>query len=107
MSALNENSGTMDVLSITMAGSAASIRVGAAGTADVAGARLFTELPVRSCYIQMYTGTTGYLAFRKSATAAATSFKFGTTPIPVPVNDLAMLNVIAGNSEVIQIMYRK
>jgi hypothetical protein len=107
MSTLAENSGSMDVLSITMASTAASIRVGAAGTANVAGAKLFTEFPVRSCMIQMYTGTAGYLAIGKTATAAATSFKFGTTPVPIPINDLALLNVIAGNSEVIQILYRK
>jgi hypothetical protein len=106
MAALNENSYGMGVLAITMAASAASIRAGAAGTTDSAGAKLFTAFPVRSCMIQMYSGTTGHLHFGAAATAAATSFKFGTTPVPIPIDDLAQLNVIAGNNEVIQLLYR-
>jgi hypothetical protein len=104
---LTLNSEKMDVLAVTIAASPVDIRCGAAGTADSAGALLFNEKACTSCYVQIYSGTTIYMAFEKAATAAETSWKLSTTPIPVPVTDLAKLHFIGGSgNEVIQIMWR-
>jgi hypothetical protein len=106
MADLTENSYGGGVLAVTIAGSPANIRCGTAGTADADGAKLFTVFPVRSCLVQLYSGTGCYLALNRAATAAATSWKIGTTPVAIPIDDLAKLNFIGTAADVVQILYR-
>lgn len=104
---LTKNSEKLNILAVTIAGTPADIRCGAAGTTDADGAALFTEKQCTSCYVQIYSGSAVYMAFERAATAAATSWKLSTTPIPVPITDLAKLHFIGGSgSEVVQIMWR-
>jgi hypothetical protein len=106
---LIKNSEKINVIAVTIAASPVDIRCGAAGTTDSAGAFLFAlgEKFCTSCYVRLYSGTTAYMAFEVAATAAATSWVLSSTPIPVPINDLAKMHFLgASGNEVIQIMYR-
>jgi hypothetical protein len=108
MSSLTENSPNMRVLSVTIPDPAASVQAGAdSATADSDGAKTFSKMPCRSCLVQQFSGTQTYMAIGRAATAAATSFKLSTTPIAVPIDDVAKLNFIGTAGDVVQILVRQ
>jgi len=105
---LTENSLKMGVMSYTIQTGPVAGYLGTTGTANGTGSITFTTKPVKSCYIQQYSGTQIYMNFERAATAAATSAKLVSTGgwIPVPVDDLAKLNFIGTAADVVQIMWR-
>jgi hypothetical protein len=107
MSSLTENSPHMIILSVTVPAGPASTRCGEdSATADSAGAKTFDSFPCKSCLIQQYSGTQAFLAIGRDATAAATSWKLSTTPISLPIDDLAKINIIGTANDVVQIIAR-
>lgn len=107
MAALNENSNDIGVVAVTIKAGPISTQCGVLGTLVNGESAPFTSKPVRSCLVQVLTGTAVYMAFRRDATATLASWKLSTTPISVPIDDLAKLNFIGAVNDVVQILYRQ
>ncbi|HOK66366.1 MAG TPA: hypothetical protein PLV55_06095 [Anaerohalosphaeraceae bacterium] len=101
-----ENSQVFGVLNITIPNPAASVQCGTAGTTDSAGqAALFSSKPIRSCLIQLVTGSNGYVDFHGAA--SANSWKLSSDyALPVPIDNLNKLYFYGDTGAVIQILWR-